>query len=48
MRLILARVIYSFDMRMDESSVDWIKQKNYLLWQKGPLRVHLTPVIKKQ
>ncbi|KAH8820182.1 cytochrome P450 [Xylogone sp. PMI_703] len=44
MRLILARTIYNFDMRLDESSVNWVKQKNFLMWQKGPLRVHLTPV----
>ncbi|MCJ1442591.1 MAG: hypothetical protein MMC23_003087 [Stictis urceolatum] len=43
MRLILARMVYNFDMRLDESSIGWIKQRNYLLWQKGPLRVHLAP-----
>ncbi|KAF2095728.1 cytochrome P450 [Rhizodiscina lignyota] len=44
MRLILTRVIYNFDMRLDESSMDWVKQRNYLMWRKGPLKVHLTPI----
>lgn len=44
MRLILARVLWNFDMRLAEDSKDWIdKQKIYLLWEKGPLNVYLTP-----
>ncbi|KAK3374599.1 putative cytochrome P450 [Podospora didyma] len=45
MRLIFARIIYDFDMRLAEPDVDWIKtQKVFNLWAKKPLKVHLTPV----
>ncbi|KAF7596258.1 hypothetical protein BBP40_002402 [Aspergillus hancockii] len=44
MRLILARLLFNFDITIAEDSLDWVKQKNYLMWQKGELNVHLTPV----
>ncbi|PLN84635.1 cytochrome P450 [Aspergillus taichungensis] len=45
MRLILARVIYNFDMKIASDSLDWMQtQKVYFLWEKPPLHVHLTPV----
>ncbi|KAJ5204915.1 cytochrome P450 monooxygenase [Penicillium cinerascens] len=43
MRLILALIIYNFDMKIADESRGWIIQKNFLLWQKGPLKVYLTP-----
>ena len=47
MRLILALVIFNFDMKIADESRDWIEQKNYLMWQKGPLQVYLTPRVKE-
>lgn len=45
MRMILARVIFNFDMSIAEDSKGWMeRQKIFLFWQKGPLNVHLTPV----
>ncbi|KAJ5765510.1 cytochrome P450 monooxygenase [Penicillium odoratum] len=45
MRMILARVVFNFDMKIAEESNGWMeKQKIYLFWQKDPLNVHLTPV----
>ncbi|KAK0710478.1 cytochrome P450 [Apiosordaria backusii] len=45
MRLILARVLWNFDLRMDEDSADWMsKQRIYNLWEKGSLNAYLTPV----
>lgn len=44
MRLILARVIWNFDLKLADDSKDWLsRQKIYLLWQKGPLNMYLTP-----
>ncbi|KAK1963763.1 cytochrome P450 [Colletotrichum sublineola] len=43
MRVILARVIWAFDLRLDEGSRGWDEQLNYALWDKPPLMVHLTP-----
>lgn len=45
MRLILARVIWNFDLSLCDDSRDWIgQQKVFILWQKNPLNVLLTPV----
>ncbi|OJJ47342.1 hypothetical protein ASPZODRAFT_16022 [Penicilliopsis zonata CBS 506.65] len=44
MRLILALILFNFDLKLAEESQDWIQQKNFLMWQKGPLKVFLKPV----
>ncbi|KAI0200638.1 isotrichodermin C-15 hydroxylase [Astrocystis sublimbata] len=45
MRVILARLIFDFDMKLDKGAGDWIgKQKSYTLWDRQPLGVYLTPV----
>lgn len=44
MRIILARVLWNFDLRLADESRDWLsRQKIYLLWEKSPLYVYLTP-----
>lgn len=44
MRIILARVLWNFDLKLADESKDWLgKQKIYLLWEKSPLYVYLTP-----
>ena len=43
-RLILANIIYSFDMRLAKDSEGWMNQKHNILWNKPPLNVYLTPV----
>jgi Cytochrome P450 len=42
MKLMLARVLYDFDLELAEESKDWHKQKVYTLWEKGPLLVKVT------
>ncbi|KAI8632604.1 trichothecene C-15 hydroxylase [Xylariaceae sp. FL1651] len=44
MRLILARIIFAFDMKIAEDSEGWLDQKVYSIWIKPPLNVYLTPV----
>ncbi|KAI1389246.1 putative cytochrome P450 monooxygenase [Hypoxylon trugodes] len=45
MRLILAKIIYNFDMRLDDGALNWLaSQKNYVLWDKPVLGVYITPV----
>ena len=45
MRLILVRVLWNFDLRIAEESLDWIKkQRVYNFWEKGPLMMYLTSV----
>ncbi|KAF2711581.1 benzoate 4-monooxygenase cytochrome P450 [Pleomassaria siparia CBS 279.74] len=44
MRLVLASVIWNFDMQLCEESDTWADQKVYILWEKVPLMVRLQPV----
>lgn len=41
MRSILARVLWNFDMEIDEASQGWMEQKEYTIWDKAPLWVNL-------
>lgn len=44
-RLILAKVFYSFDVTLSPESETWTKdQKVYMTWDKPPLHCHFTPV----
>ncbi|WQF78123.1 Putative cytochrome P450 [Colletotrichum destructivum] len=43
MRMMLARVIWNFDIELAAESRNWIDQECYTLWSKPPLMVHLTP-----
>jgi cytochrome P450 len=43
MQMILARVIWNFDIELAESSMSWMEtMKIYSLWEKPPLMVKLT------
>ncbi|KAI2463323.1 putative cytochrome P450 [Annulohypoxylon bovei var. microspora] len=45
MRLILARVVYNFDMNLDADSRHWLRgQKAYTVWDKPVLNVHLKSI----
>lgn len=45
MRLILARVLHRFEIKLATEGEDWIgEQKIYSAWEKIPLMVHLRPV----
>jgi len=44
MRLIMARIIYNFDMQLVDESVDWLDHKSNILHIKPSLPVYLTPV----
>jgi hypothetical protein len=41
MRLILAMVLYHFDMSLCDESKNWNDQKVFALWEKSPLMVTL-------
>ncbi|KAF2646666.1 cytochrome P450 [Massarina eburnea CBS 473.64] len=42
MRLILARLLWNFDVELCDQSRDWIEQRSFLGWEKPPLYVRLT------
>ncbi|KAI5371060.1 Putative cytochrome P450 [Septoria linicola] len=45
MRLIMAKLIWSFDMELDSKSEDWLERcRVFTLWDKPELAVRLTPV----
>ncbi|KAI2636529.1 cytochrome P450 [Hypomontagnella submonticulosa] len=41
MRLIMARVLWNFDMSLDEKCSNWHEQRIFALWEKPPLEVTL-------
>jgi averantin hydroxylase len=47
MRLILAKILWHFDLELDESKMggrDWLAEQGvWILWDKSPLWVHLKP-----
>ncbi|RYP60732.1 hypothetical protein DL769_007993 [Monosporascus sp. CRB-8-3] len=47
MRLILAKIVWNFDMVLEDDSKDWLKrQPVYILWDRPPLNVRLMPARK--
>jgi len=44
MRVILAKLLWNFDMELRDECRDWLNQVSYSLWQKTPLMVTLKPV----
>ena len=47
MRLILAKMIWSFDLELDPQSENWWKDLKVLaLWKKSPLMVRLKEVVR--
>lgn len=43
MRLILAKMVWHFDMELVDKRSDWTKQSIYGLWDKNPLMIKLKP-----
>lgn len=41
MRLILAKMMYKFDLQLASESKDWLDQKVFLVWEKKPLMVKI-------
>jgi hypothetical protein len=40
----MARLILDFDLELIDHDKDWMDQKIFTLWEKGPLMVRLKPV----
>jgi hypothetical protein len=44
MRMMLARTVWEFDLRLSEDSRNWYEESRvYLAWHKPALNVYLTP-----
>ena len=45
MRLVLTRLLWNFEFNLLEESKEWhAKQKVWMMWDKGDLKVRLTPL----
>lgn len=45
MRLILAKIMFSFDLKLADGSERWIeRQKAFNVWDRIPMNAYLTPV----
>ncbi|KAI0177373.1 cytochrome P450 [Pestalotiopsis sp. NC0098] len=42
MRIIMAKLLFHFDLRLDESCKDWYNQPIFSLWEKPTLKVYLS------
>ncbi|KAF1348965.1 cytochrome P450 [Delphinella strobiligena] len=45
-RVLLCEVLWNFDLELMEESKHWTDQKMFALWQKAPLMVKSTPVVR--
>jgi hypothetical protein len=43
MRLILASVLWNFDLELEDKGNDWQNQRTYGVWEKPPLYVLVNP-----
>lgn len=44
MRLIMARIIWNFDIKLVDRDADWIDSNEvYSIWEKKPMNVYLSP-----
>ena len=43
MRLMLASVLFHFDLELCNKDEDWLDQQMYVIWDKKPLLVNLKP-----
>lgn len=49
MRLIMARVLFEFDLELHPDSRDWAeRQKEYILWEKLPLKIRLKRAVSRE
>lgn len=45
MRLVLAKIMFSFDMKLADGSENWIdRQKAFNVWDRIPMNAYLAPV----
>lgn len=44
MRIILAKLLWHFDIRLRPESAEWDQAKCFIVWEKGPLWIELKEV----
>lgn len=48
MRLLLARMLWKFDLEAVPTEKDWYDQKIFFLWEKGGLPIKLKEVVREK
>jgi hypothetical protein len=46
MRLILSKLLFSFDLELADKEQDWLDHKTYTLWEKPELNVKVKKVVR--
>jgi hypothetical protein len=46
MKVILARIIFNFDLELVDEKANWLDQKVFILWRKDPLMVKVKDINK--
>lgn len=44
MRLIMASILWNFDLELSPECTDWFNQKAYIIWEKNDLMVKVKPI----
>lgn len=44
--MILAKVLFNFDLTLAHGSENWLDQKSYTIWEKGALNVGLKKIVR--
>jgi hypothetical protein len=44
MKLVLARVVFNFDLELVDEKADWFDQKVFTLWRKHPLMMRIKDI----
>lgn len=44
MRLVLASVLFHFDLELCDPDKDWLRQETHAVWDKKPLEIRLKAV----
>jgi hypothetical protein len=44
MKVVLARIIFNFDLELVDEKQDWLNQKVFILWRKKPLMMRVKDI----
>lgn len=42
-RLVMVKLLWNFDIELREPDKDWMNQRSWIMWDKGPMQVRLKP-----
>lgn len=45
--MVLAHILFNFDIELADPNLDWMDQKVYVLWEKPSLPIYLKPAVRE-